>query len=469
MMQGYHFHKVNPRVVFDMFFRRQPFGGGYAVLAGIEPLIDALETLRFEPRDLDYLRSTGLFRDDFLDELVHLRFGGDVYALPEGSVVFANEPLLRVHADLIEAQLIESLLLNIVNFQTLIATKAARIYLATGEGTLLEFGLRRAHGPDGALSASRAAYIGGAAATSNTLAGQRLGIPVSGTMAHSWIMAFADELEAFRRYAEVFPDSCILLIDTYDTLGSGIRNAIVVGRELKDGGHKGFGVRLDSGDLVPLSREVRRCLNSAGLSDARIAVSNDLDEGSIGSLRAAGAPIDLWGVGTNLVTAGGDPALSGVYKLVARSQGSGYQPVMKRSDDPAKTSDPGIKQLYRIYDGQGRPRADYIALEEESPPKGGGLEAFDPVDEKPRMLKTLVPPSPMLRQVMSSGKRYGQREPLPETRDRTLTSLRALPEEVRRLDDPVRYPVLVSATLRQTRELLLRSVPGGDGHGRPSA
>ncbi|KKL10808.1 hypothetical protein LCGC14_2552110, partial [marine sediment metagenome] len=256
MIQGYLHYDYNPKVVFDMFFRRQPFNGGFTIFAGLEDLLKGLKTLSFSRSDLEYLAGLKIFSRAFLDYLVDFHFKGDIYSVDEGLPVFPDEPLIRVHASLIEAQLIESYLLNVINFQTLIATKTARIYLASGKGTILEFGLRRAQGLDGAVSASRAAFIGGAAATSNTLAGKIFGIPVKGTMAHSWVMSFENELEAFEKYAEVYPDECILLIDTYDTLGSGLVNAIKVGRRLLKEGHHNFGIRLDSGDLEYLSKKV---------------------------------------------------------------------------------------------------------------------------------------------------------------------------------------------------------------------
>lgn len=319
MAQGYHRNAMNRRVVFDMFFRRNPFSGGFSLCAGLEPLLEALETFTFSGEDLAYLESQRVFGPSFLEYLETFRFSGDVCSVPEGTVVFPNAPIVRVDANLIEAQLIEGLLLNIVNFQTLIATKTARIFLASNRGKILEFGLRRAQGPDGALSATRAAFIGGAAATSNTIAGKRLGVPVSGTMAHSWVMAFDSEREAFEKYAELYPDQAILLVDTYDTLRSGIQNAVTVGKKLAARG-KTIGVRLDSGDIQYLSHAIRRHLDENGLADATIAVSNELNEEIIHQLVTDGCPVDFWGVGTQLVTGGSDSALTGVYKLAAKER-----------------------------------------------------------------------------------------------------------------------------------------------------
>ena len=302
MTQGYFLKNHNPRVVFDMFYRSQPYGGGYAVFAGLESFLESLKGFRFSAEDISYLASLNTFQDEFLDYLKEFTFKGDVYSMKEGTLVFPGEPLLRIEANLIEAQLIEGMLLNHINFQTLIATKTSRIYQASREGKIMEFGLRRAQGADGAMSASRASFIGGAGATSNTLAGAQYGIPVLGTMAHSWVMSFDSELESFRAFADLYPENAIFLIDTYDTLGSGIENTLIVGEELKNKGHN-FGIRLDSGDLCYLSKQVRKRLDEAGFPDAFIVVSNDLDEYIITQLIAEGAPIDSWGVGTRMVTA----------------------------------------------------------------------------------------------------------------------------------------------------------------------
>ncbi|MDR3312609.1 MAG: nicotinate phosphoribosyltransferase, partial [Spirochaetaceae bacterium] len=352
MAQGYWKQKMDSPAVFDMFFRRHPFGGGFSVFAGLGTLLDALESFRFSEDDLVYLDSRGIFEGGFLDYLRSFRFSGDLYAISEGSIVFPTEPLARVHGNLIEAQIIEGLVLNNLNFQSLIATKTARVWLASRRGHVMEFGLRRAQGSDGALSASRAAFIGGADGTSNTLAAKIFDIPAQGTMAHSWIMSFPSELEAFRTYAAMYPGKSVFLLDTYDTLGSGVKNAVTVGRELAAGGH-GFGVRLDSGDMKYLSTEVRRLLDQAGFPQAGITVSNDLTEEIIDALVHDGAPITSWGVGTQMVTGGNDPAFTGVYKLAAKStevpanpsRQHTLTPVMKFSDNPEKMTNPGVKNL----------------------------------------------------------------------------------------------------------------------------
>ncbi len=461
MMQGYFVHDENPRVVFDMFFRRQPFGGGFAVFAGLDKLLETIETLEFKDDDLDYLASLGMFKKPFLDYLKSYRFRGDVYAMDEGTIVFPNEPLLRVHGSLLETQLVESLLLNIVNFQTLIATKTARIYLATGEGILLEFGLRRAQGPDGAISATRAAFIGGAAATSNTLAGKLLDIPVKGTMAHSWIMAFPNELEAFRKYAEVFPENTTLLIDTYDTLTSGLENAIKVGQELKQGGHSNFGIRLDSGDLEYLSKVTRKRLDNAGLTDARIAVSNELDEEIIHELQTSGAPIDIWGVGTKLVTASGDPALTGVYKLVAKKNGKDFKPTIKVSNNPSKVTNPAIKQVYRFYDTTAGPLADLLTLVDEPMEQGRSYHFFHPmIDYKHMTVSDYGSFKPLLSLKMKEGQIISPSPDLRSIQSQMKRNLGELDSTYKRLKNPHEYKISLSRRLKQIKDELMSEYSG---------
>lgn len=437
MLQGYFLQRRDPEVVFELFFRRAPFGGGYALAAGLEEAVAAAAALRFCPRDLEYLEGLRLFRAEFLQFLEGWRFRGALHAPPEGTALFPGEPLLRVTARLTEAQLLESLLLNVINFQTLIATKAARVVQAAGGGGVFEFGLRRAQGPDGALSAARAAYVGGVHGTSNVAAGARYGIPVSGTMAHSWIQAFGDEQDAFARYAELYPQRTILLIDTDDTLKSGLPHAIPVLAALRERGGRGFGVRLDSGDLGALSRAVRAQLDAAGLQAARIVVSSDLDETRIAALRDVGAPIDAWGVGTRLVTAHGDPALGGVYKLVAVREecGRGWQPIAKRSEEPGKATLPGIKQVLRRYPADGAAATgDLLCLANEAE-----ALAAAPAGGERRV--------PLLAPQMRAGVRLAVPEPLTAIRERAAASLAGLPPPVRALRAPARYPVEPSAAL----------------------
>jgi nicotinate phosphoribosyltransferase len=465
MMQGYFLHEENPPVVFDMFFRRQPFGGGFSLFAGLETALDFISSLAFSPEDLAYLESLHAFRKEFLDYLAGYRFHGDIWAMEEGTLAFPGEPLVRVHASLMESQLIESALLAILNFQTLIATKAARIRLAANGGTVIEFGLRRAQGVDGALSASRAAWIGGAAATSNTLAGLRFGIPVRGTMAHSWIMAFASEREAFEKYADIYPDGAILLIDTYDTLGSGIENAIAVGQKLKKAGHTSFGVRLDSGDLEYLSKNVRARLDAAGLTDAFIVASNELDENIIHQLMTQGAPINSWGVGTNLVTGGGDPALTGVYKIAARKGRDGWIPTIKVSNNPEKVTNPGIKQVWRFTNGGGSPLADLICLDEERLAPGRAYTFHHPMgDYRTFTLDDYGEATPLLGLRMKEGQRVGERPDMTAIQSRARTQLDRLDDTYKRLINPHVYRVSLSDSLNGLKSRLIRESLGRGAH-----
>lgn len=463
MAQGYYHYGLNPNVVFDMFFRRQPFDGGFSVFAGLQDLLDIVEGLRFSPEDLAYLSGLGTFSREFLEYLEGFKFSGDIYAMPEGTVVFPQEPLVRVHATLIEAQLIESLLLNVLNFQSLVATKTARVYLAADEGTVLEFGLRRAQGVDGAMSASRAAFIGGASATSNTLAGKEYGIPVSGTMAHSWVMAFPNELEAFERYAELYPDGTTLLIDTYDTLGSGINNAIAVGQKLA-AQNKPFAVRLDSGDIQYLSENVREALDAAGLRQARIAVSNELNEQIIHQLVTSNSPIDLWGVGTHLVTGGSESSFPGVYKLAAQEEHGTFEPRMKVSDNPEKSTNPGIKQVFRFYDAKLSPLADLVAFEDEVPEVGKQYNFHHPyVDYRKRRLQSNTQIKPLLELRMHSGKSLREALPLTVIQENTRRNLRSLDPTYTRIINPHIYKVSISDRVKATKvEMLKRFFGNGE-------
>jgi nicotinate phosphoribosyltransferase len=404
MAQGYWKQGMDVPVVFDMFFRRHPFKGGFSIFAGLGTLLDALEGFAFGEDDLAYLEGLGVFEGGFLDYLRTFRFTGDLYALEEGTPIFPNEPLVRVHSTLIQAQVIEGLLLNHLNFQSLVATKTCRVWLASDKGRIMEFGLRRAQGPDGALSASRAAFIGGASSTSNTLAGRLLGIPVQGTMAHSWVMSFPTELDAFRTYAALYPRATVFLIDTYDTLHSGIKNALIAGGELVKAGH-GFGIRLDSGDMQYLSTEVRRILDQGGFPQATITVSNDLTEEIIEALIRGGAPIDAWGVGTQMVTGGSEAAFTGVYKLASLKRGGAYEAVMKFSDNPDKMSSPGEKALWRLYGDDGLALADVVALEGEDVRAGEMQPLFHPaVDYRQVCLRPAVVES-LLKPFLRDGRR----------------------------------------------------------------
>ena len=382
MMQGYFETQENDWVVFDVFFREHPSRSGYSVFAGLEQVIDYIKNLHFSYDDVEYLRSLNLFNDQFLHYLSGFHFSGHIYAVPEGTVIFPKEPIVKVIAPIMEAQLIESALLNIVNHQSLIATKTARIVYAAGGDGVMEFGLRRAQGPDAALYGARAAMIAGCIGTSNVMAGKQFNVPVLGTHAHSWIMSFKDEYTAFKEYATLYKNSCTLLVDTYDTLKSGVPNAIKVFSEMRDQGTLPFayGIRLDSGDLAYLSKQARKMLDEAGFPEARIAASNDLDELLIHDLKMQGAAITAWGVGTNLITSSDSPAFGGVYKLAAIQNADGdFVPKIKLSDNIEKITNPGNKTIYRIYDkSSGKIRADLICFADEIIDSNEELLLFDP-------------------------------------------------------------------------------------------
>ena len=383
MMQGYFHNPSDQIVVFDAFYRTNPCNGGYAICAGLEQVIEYIRDLHFSSDDIDYLRSLGIFGEDFLEYLRGFHFSGDIYAVPEGTVVFPREPLLKVIAPIMEAQLIEPAILNILNHQSLIATRASRVvHAARGDG-VMEFGLRRAQGPDAGTWGARAAVIGGCIGTSNVLTGKKYGVPVKGTHAHSWIMSFPDELTAFRTYAKLYPNACILLVDTYDVLDSGVPNAITVFKEMREAGipMKGYGIRIDSGDLAYLSKAAWKMLDEAGFGDAVISASSDLDEFIINSLKDQGAKINSWGVGTNLITSNGWSAFGGVYKLAAiKNEKDGeFIPKIKLSENVEKITNPGNKTIFRFYDREtGKIRADLIALEGETFDPEKDLVIFDP-------------------------------------------------------------------------------------------
>lgn len=448
--------------VFHLFFRKRPFGGGYAVAAGLTEAIDYLTHFRFSPDDLAYLAGlTGdggrpLFEPAFLDALGAMRLTVDVDAIPEGQVVFPPAPLVRVTGPLWQAQLLETPLLTLINFPTLVATKAARVRQAAGDSTLLEFGLRRAQGPDGGITASRAAYLGGCDATSNVLAGKLFGIPVKGTHAHSWVMAFGDEQAAFDVYAGVLPHNSTFLVDTYETL-DGVDHAIETGRRLRERGESMAGVRLDSGDLHDLSVATRKKLDAAGFTGAKIVASGDLDEHRVAELRARGAPIDVWGIGTALVTAADQPSLGGVYKLSAIKDASGvWRHRVKLSDDHAKSSTPGLQQVRRFYRGH-TPVADAIYNAEHEPRK---LDRIILPTGRPIALPEHDEYEDLLVSVLRRGEPVHTPPPLSESRRFCLERVSALPEELRRLDHPAHYPIGLAPDLAHLRDDLIADVVG---------
>ena len=386
MMQGYFREKdANETVIFDAFYRTNPDGNAFSICAGLEQVIDYVKNLHFDDADIEYLRGLGIFDEDFLEYLHNFKFSGDIYAIPEGTVVFPREPLVKVIAPIMEAQLVETAILNIINHQSLIATKTSRIVFAARGDGIMEFGLRRAQGADAGTYGARAAMIAGCIGTSNVLAGKLFDVPVKGTHAHSWIMSFPDELTAFRAYAKLYPSACILLADTYDTLGSGVPNAIRVFQEMRDAGIPltFYGIRLDSGDLAYISKKARKMLDDAGFPDAVISASNDLDEYLIDSLKIQGAAITSWGVGTNLITSKDCPSFGGVYKLAAimdRHTGK-FIPKIKLSENTEKVTNPGNKTIQRIYDKEtGTIIADLICLVDEEFDEKNSLLLFDPIE-----------------------------------------------------------------------------------------
>lgn len=457
MMYGYWKKGMGRnRAVFDMFYRATSDTTAYAIAAGLEQVIDYINNLRFEEHDIEYLRSLNLFDEEFLNYLRGFKFTGDIMAVPEGTLVFSYEPIVRVTAPIMEAQLLETALLNIVNHQTLIATKASRVVQAADGGTVLEFGLRRAQGPDAGIYGARAAVIAGCKATSNVLTGEMFGIPVGGTHAHSWVMSFPDELEAFRAYAEIFPTNCMLLVDTYDTLGSGMPNAIKVFGELRARGYEPVGIRLDSGDLAYLSRECRRMMDEAGFPNAKVFASGDLDEELIWDLKAQGAAIDVWGVGTRLITSQDCPALGGVYKLAAEEVDGKFVPKIKISENPAKVTNPGQKMLYRLYDSAGMAVADLITLDHERIDESKPLTIFDPVDTWKKLTLTNFKARRLLVPVFEGGRQVYESPQLIDIQAYCQRELDTFWAQYKRLRNPHRYKVDLSDELWMLKHTMLQ-------------
>ncbi len=455
--------KAQQEAVFHLFFRHNPFEGGYTVSAGLADAIEFLRKFEFTEQDLTYLQTlTGrdrkpLFETEFLEFLGDLRFACDVDAVPEGTVVFPQEPLLRVQGSILQAQLVETALVNFINFQSLIATKAARVCSAAQGDPVIEFGLRRAQGPDGGLTASRAAYIGGCDATSNVLAGQRFGIPVRGTHAHSWVMAFEDELAAFNAYADAMPNNCILLVDTYNSL-EGVRRAVHAGKRLREKGHVLGGIRLDSGDLAYLSIEARKILNEAGFGDAVIVASNDLDEYLIASLKQQGAAINVWGVGTKLVTAYDQPALGGVYKLSAvRMPGGVWEHRIKLSEQAAKVTNPGILQVRRFRRGD-----EYIgdAIHEATRLLPARTTIVDPGDPTRRKHLAGTESEDLLVPVFRGGELVYELPALSMIRERARQQLGMLHPGIKRFENPHQYPAGLELSLHDLKTKLILQAKG---------
>ncbi|SHI47380.1 nicotinate phosphoribosyltransferase [Parasporobacterium paucivorans] len=466
MMQGYYKNKNRDIVVFDTFFRRNPCGSGYSIACGLEQIMEYVKKLKFTEADIDYLRSLGIFEADFLSYLKVFRFTGDIYAIPEGTVVFPKEPMVKVVAPIIEAQLLETTILNIINHQSLIATKASRVvYAAKGDG-VMEFGLRRAQGPDAGTYGARAAIIAGCTGTSNVLAGRRFGVPLAGTHAHSWIMSFPDEYSAFMSYALLYPKVCVLLVDTYDTIHSGVPNAIRVFREMKEQGYElsNYGIRLDSGDLAYLSKVARHMLDAAGFTDAVISASSDLDEHLITSLKLQGAKINSWGVGTKMITSDDCPSFGGVYKLVAiRDEKTGrFVPKIKVSENSEKITNPGNKTVFRLYDkNTGKIKADLIALADETFSNEKDIKLFDPVDTwKETLLEAgEFTVKELLVPVFREGKCVYESPDVMEIREKCKEEMDTLWEETRRLVNPHKVNVDLSDTLYDMKKEILEDFP----------
>ncbi|MBE3100826.1 MAG: nicotinate phosphoribosyltransferase [Firmicutes bacterium] len=457
MMYGYYKTGTHEQIaVFDLFFRKPSENSAYAIAAGLEQVVDYIQNLSFSEEDILYLDSLNLFDQNFLDLLKKLRFSGDIYAVPEGTVVFPNEPMLRVKATIFEAQFIETALLNIINHQTLIATKASRVVQAAQGGSVLEFGLRRAQGPDAGIYGARAAIIGGCSATSNVMTGQLFGIPIRGTHGHSWVMSFPDELTSFRAYADAFPDNCLLLVDTYDTLKIGIPNAITVFKELREKGYKPAGIRLDSGDLAYLSKKARKMLDEAGFQDAMIVASSDLDEELIWDLKAQGAAVDVWGVGTALITSKGCPALGGVYKLVAEEVNGAIIPKIKISENPAKITNPGYKKIVRIYNGGRKAVADLIMLEDEEIEQDKPITIFDPNDTWKKMTIRNYTIKEILVPIFKNGELVYDTPKLMDIQAYATDEMNTLWDEYKRLKNPHVYKVDLSQKLYNLKQELLK-------------
>lgn len=460
MMEGYlRQGRKDETAIFDIFFRQNGIIT-YSLAVGLEQAVNYIMNLNFGKEEIDYLKSLNTFSDDFLKYLSEFKFTGSVYAVPEGTVVFPGEPILTVQAPIIEAQLIETALLNIINHQTLIASKAAKICYAAKGDAILEFGLRRAQGPDAGIYGARAAVIGGCNSTSNVLAGKMFDIPVSGTHAHSWVMNFPDEFTAFMNYAEVYPDNALLLVDTYDTLKSGVPNAIKCFDELVKRGHKPKGIRLDSGDLAYLSKKARQMLDDAGYPEAKICASGDLDEKSINSLKNQGAKIDIWGVGTRLITSSDMPALGGVYKLAAVIEDGKVIPKIKISDNSEKITNPGFKNVYRIYNATtGKAEADLIYLrDEEKIDESKPLTVTHPTERWKTTTFNNYKLRSLLVPIIEEGKLVYNMPSLKEIKKYASTELASLWDEYKRLDNPHLYKVDLSDKLYELKTTMLKKI-----------
>ena len=441
MANGYFLdeEKRNVKVAFDVFFRRNPDQAGFSLFAGLEQIVAYLTSLHFDREDINYIRSLGLYDEKFLQYLETFRFHGDVYAFPEGTVIYPNEPVLTIVADIVEAQVVETEILAQFNHQSLIATKARRIVRAAQGRAVSDFGARRAHGNDAAVYGSRACYIGGVHSTATVLAGQKFGIPVGGTMAHSWVMLYEDELTAFRKFAQRYPNNCILLVDTYDVVDSGLPNAIRVFREMRDSGVKSrnFGIRIDSGDLSYLTKKARAMLDEAGFPDARIVISNSLDEYTIFSILRQGGPVDAFGVGERMITAKSEPVFGGVYKLCAVYENGEWNARIKISDTVEKTTNPGLKDVYRVYNAEGHAVADLITKAGETVDLSRPYAFVDPVRPWKKLKFENCTARKLQQQVIKNGRRLFDPEPVPAIAARVEEQLQnEIWAEEQRIENP---------------------------------
>jgi nicotinate phosphoribosyltransferase len=465
MSQGYHSLNFNKKiVVFDLFYRNNPCNGGYSIFAGLDQVIDYIKNINFSDEDILYLKSQGCFDSSFLDMLKDFKFTGDIYSVKEGTVIFPNEPILKVKAPIIQAQLIEGALLNIINHQCLIATKASRIVYSAGDEPVLEMGLRRAQGPDAAIFGTRASIIGGCTSSSNVLAGKIFNIPINGTLAHSWVMSFPDELTAFREYVKVFPDKAILLVDTYDTINSGIPNAIKVFNEMQNNNIKleNYGIRLDSGDISYISKIAKKMLTDAGHEKALICASSNLDEHLIQNLKAQGCKISLWGVGTSLITSKDCPSFDGVYKLVAEiDQNNKTIPKIKISENTGKITTPSIKKVYRLIDKESNKfKADIITLEHEVIDTSKDLTIFDPlVTWKKMTLKAnTFYAQELLIPIFINGLCVYDSPSVIDIKKYCSSQVSMLWKEYRRLSNPQIFPVDLSKELWDLKRKMIKDV-----------
>ena len=458
MMNGYYEKNIHEDiVVFDMFFRKNACDGGYTIICGIEKLAEYIKNLYFSEDDLDYLRSLNLFSEGFLNFLKEFKFTGDIYAVEEGTVMFPGEPIITVKAPLYQAQLIETALLTIVNFQSLIATKASRVCYAAQGDPVLEFGLRRAQGPDAGTYGARAAVIGGCAGTANVLAGKMFDIPVVGTHAHSWVQKFDTELEAFQAYADVYPDNCLLLIDTYNVLKSGLPNAIKVFDNLRAKGYEPSGIRIDSGDLQYLSNEVKKELEKAGYHDLKITASNDLDEYIISDLKSSGTAVNSWGVGTKLITSAESPSLGGVYKLAGSYKGDTLIPKIKVSEDPEKINNPGYKKVVRIFDKENIAQADLIMLKDEAIDTTKPLTIFHPTYTWKKSTFEDYTIKELHKPLFINGECKYEYKPINEIKAYVNSQLETFWDSYKRLSSPKKYKVDLSKGLWNLKTDLLAS------------